>query len=66
MAFRREREFRIAEIAKLQSQQLNMCQEAKQHEWTPEQSALAYDKRFARIAWLMRELTKLDEGETEP
>ena len=66
MAFREEREFLIGEIAALQTQQLNMHQQAKLHGWTHEQSALAFDKSLARMAWLMRELTKLDEGDSEP
>jgi len=66
MAFRGEREFLIGEIAELQRQQLNMHQEAKLHDWTPKQSALAFDTKFARISWLMHELAKLDEGESEP
>ena len=66
MAFGGEREFLIGEIAELQRQQLNMHQEAKLHDWSPEQSALAFDTRFARIAWLMHELAKLDGGESGP
>jgi len=66
MAFRGEREFLIGEIANLQRQQLNMHQEAKLHDWTRKQSALAFDKRFGRIAWLIHELAKLDEGESQP
>jgi hypothetical protein len=65
MAFRGEREYLVGKIAELQSRQLNMHQEATFHNWTPEQSALAFDKRFAHIVWLMRELTKLDEVKNE-
>lgn len=66
MAFQGEREILIGEIANLQRQQLNMYQEAKEQDWTAEQSGLAFDKRFARMAWLMQELAKLDEGESQP
>ena len=55
----------IDEVIELQRQQMNTHQEANLHGWIPKQSTLASDKRFARIAWLMRELTKLDESETE-
>jgi len=66
MAFRGEREFLINEIAQLQHEQLNTHQEARQQSWTREQSSLAFDTRLARLAALMRELTKLDEGGRVP
>jgi hypothetical protein len=65
MAVRGKREYLIGKIAELQHQQLNAYQEADLHDWTPEQSTLAFDERFARIAWLMRELTELDDGKSE-
>lgn len=63
MASRVHRESLINRIAELQRQQLTMDQEAKLQGWTRKQSVLAFDTRFAHIARLMRELTKLDEGE---
>ena len=57
MASRRNRTKSIIdEIAQLHAQQLASARQAKEHGLTHAEAELAYDKRFNRIASLMREL----------